>query len=512
MKEHTSEFWSKLNEEQEKIIYSNDKHILVSAGPGSGKTHTLVRKISKDLEGLDNYHGVIACSFTKEASNQLLKKISQSCDVKKSFIGTIDAFVLSDIINPYKNRLLKHLKLKGHIDKLEIIMPPMKSRSSFLTMIGHDPEYIDDITEYTNKWICDFANSKYEISFPSYIIATKMIAEMKIVKDYIVNRYSWVYIDEAQDLNDFQIDFIKCLVKECNISMVLIGDKNQSIYEFRGARPEKFYSFLTEGFTEYRITHSVRCDKSILDFANKYIDSSYAIKDKNSEICVKLSKWPPIDFFLTSKYSFMVLFEDNDAALKCYNFLVDNKVNVILAKPIFINDADFCKNYFNILEESLYFYYNYDNGKFTYSIDNFKLFISEYIPQKAIKKIRNIDLFNDGIDFFKFIIGLNGEIIDESIIKILRGQLDDETVMNYYKRSECKNRVMTIHGSKGLEADKVIVNLRNLPDDYGSNKEYKRKLYVAFTRAKDELLIRLVGKCENSVLQEELENLIINDL
>ncbi len=53
----------KLDEEQSHIIDSNDKYIVVSACPGSGKTYTLVKRLKKELNSIHDYQGIIACSF-----------------------------------------------------------------------------------------------------------------------------------------------------------------------------------------------------------------------------------------------------------------------------------------------------------------------------------------------------------------------------------------------------------------------------------------------------------------
>lgn len=59
--------------------------------------------------------------------------------------------------------------------------------------------------------------------------------------------------------------------------------------------------------------------------------------------------------------------------------------------------------------------------------------------------------------------------------------------LNHYINHEKINRIMTIHSSKGLEADNVFIRFTDIPFYY--NEEYKRKLYVAFTRAKNSLYI-----------------------
>ena len=90
-----------LNKQQSKIIDSDSDKIVVHAGPGSGKTYTMVRMITKELEALDDYKAIIACSFTREASSQLEVKIKEKTTKHElSYIGTIDSFIMNEIILP----------------------------------------------------------------------------------------------------------------------------------------------------------------------------------------------------------------------------------------------------------------------------------------------------------------------------------------------------------------------------------------------------------------------------
>lgn len=73
---------------------------------GSGKTYTVVKRIEKELQEIENYQGIIACSFTKEASEELKKRINKKFDLDNCFIGTIDSFIKKIICN-FVNRGLK---------------------------------------------------------------------------------------------------------------------------------------------------------------------------------------------------------------------------------------------------------------------------------------------------------------------------------------------------------------------------------------------------------------------
>ena len=509
MKNLSDKQYNRLIIQQNDIINSEHKHILVSAGPGSGKTYTLVKKIIKDLEMIEKECGVIACSFTNEASKQLKNKLGNSCNFEASFIGTIDSFVLTEIIEPFKNRFLKTLGYDSNIIKLKIRMPEIKSEASVITRIGNAISIKSRIDDYVNRWLADFSIGRYEISFASYIVAELMINNMKLVKEYLQNRYRVIYVDEAQDLNEFQINFIRTLVNKCHLDVVLIGDKNQSIYKFRGARPEMFYNMKEHGFKEYVIDVSVRCHKSILDFANKYIDNAYLIAEKNEIVNVKKYDWPSVDYLNNLIGNYMILFEDNLSAEKCFNHLKAQNANVILARNITVTDKDFRDNFYDLLEETLTFYFNYDNGKLTYSSDEFYEYLSDFIDVGQLKKLKDIKKYENVICYFEEILHLSGDYIPKVTKLELLSQINDEKIINRYKKYEQVNRIMTIHASKGLEAEHVFVRINRLPTTY--DDEYKRKLYVGFTRAISSLYICFTNNVIGTFLDGEITK-IINEL
>lgn len=117
---------------------------------------------------------------------------------------------------------------------------------------------------------------------------------------------------------------------------------------------------------------------------------------------------------------------------------------------------------------------------------DFKDFLGNY---QVYNKLNNTIIYNAKlslIEYIEKILELVGvpltSIIKENIVK----ELTDEKVINHYKNFSDVDRVMTIHASKGLEADSVYVVLNKV---YKYDEEYKRKLFVAFTRAKNNLYI-----------------------
>ena len=477
-----------LNFQQGQIINSDNKKVVVSAGPGSGKTYTIVKRITKELSDIKFNQGIIACSFTKEASKQLEERLEQKCDISNSYIGTIDSFVLMGIIDPYKNRLIKHWNGKNIVKKLKIRMAEMKSLASEITKYG--TKYYDKVAykNYLNKWKNDFLNGVYEISFANYLVAIYLIRNLPEVQEYLSNKYKSIYIDEAQDLNEFQHMLIKVLADECQLNCFLIGDKNQSIYQFRGARPEQFYNLCNLGYTEYKINVSVRCHKSILEFANSIVDDKYVITGSD-ESRVNFNILPTSEELSSISGNFMILFETNDSALSWYQYLIKKDIEVIYSKPIELTDKDFKDEYFDLIEEILVFYYNWENKnlKLTYRIDDFKTYLSNFILEEEIKNAVLLDFGTNVVEYLEKILKIFNVNMKESIKQELSTQLENDVYINHYKKYENVNRIMTIHSSKGLESDNVFVVFRKLPYNY--NDEFKRKLFVAFSRAKNNLYI-----------------------
>lgn len=477
-----------LDYQQGLIINSTEKKVVVSAGPGSGKTYTIVQRISKELSDIKFNQGIIACSFTKEASKQLQEKLEQKCDVSNSFIGTIDSFVLMGIINPYKNRLIKYWQGNNVVKKLKIRMAEIRSIASEITRCGFKYNDKQKYDNYLKEWKNNFLNGIYEISFANYLVAIYLIKNLPEVKEYLSNKFKSIYIDEAQDLNEFQHKFIKVLADDCNMNCFLIGDKNQSIYQFRGARPEQFYNLCKLGYTEYKINVSVRCHKSILEFANSIVDDTYIVTGSD-ESRVKFKVLPTAEILNSIDKKFIILFETNKNASLWYQYLVKKGVDVIYSKPIDIADKDFKDEYLDLIEEILFFYYNFDNKntKLTYKIDDFRTYLSNFILEEEIKNNILINFESNVVEYLIKILSTFNINLPENIKNEISTQLCEDVHVNHYIKRENANKIMTIHSSKGLEAENVFVVFTQPPLKY--DDEYKRKLFVAFSRAKNNLYI-----------------------
>lgn len=480
-----------LDEEQKRIIEANEKYIIVSACPGAGKTYTVVKRIEKELKEIKDFQGIIACSFSNEAASELKNRISKSIDISQSYIGTIDSFVLKCIIGPFINRYLKEKgELEVPIKMFDIIFPENSSDINAMTRLyDKNIKIREQAKEYCEQWLKKFKNGIYEVSFPTYLLAAR-ICRMEVFNKYFSDRYTTIYIDEAQDLNFFQHILLKELKHNTNINIVMVGDPNQSIYQFRGARPELFNNLESQGYCKYNIDVSVRCHISIMYYANKIFDNTLMKELKEKR--VNLIEDVTLDFLKQLKGNVYILTEYNDTAIALYeNFKLD--YDIIYSKKLDSNSKEFNLNR-DIIEELIKFYLNYDNveDKYKYPIDQLMIMVQEINRKlkKSIFKINNRDLKTYLEETLKMLeIQIGNETINEIVNK-----LEDEKYKYAYYVCDKNNRIMTIHSSKGLEAKNIVIFLESNRID----AVFKNKLFVAITRGIENVYVyctdRFTGK------------------
>lgn len=471
---------------------------------GSGKTYTVVKRIEKELQEISEYQGIIACSFTKEASEELKKRINKKFNLDNCFIGTIDSWV-KNIICTFVNRALKSCnKLNNQIIIDNNIFFPednvkingnyiLKNNQRYLTINElvryYDiyPNYQNKGNQYYNEWLQKLQNNEYEISFPSYFFAS-YIVKMDIFKEWFNNKYTTIYIDEAQDLNYFQHYFFDTLKRETKINIVMVGDANQSIYQFRGARPELFKKLLNNGYSEYKIDVSVRCHPSIIHYANKIFDDS--IKKKfDTESHVYVINNIDIEFLKCIENSTFILTESNKTAQELYEQYKQD-FDIIYTKKMDLDNKIHNDYYLNsdIIDELLKYYLNYDNilDKYKYPFEKIEPILincNSKIKQRDFKISEKTNL----MDFLNKSCRILGIDLSENTINQIEIKLEDEKYKYNYYVVEKQNRIMTIHSSKGLENDNVIIILDSPYNKI--NDEFKNKLFVAITRARNNVYI-----------------------
>ena len=286
-----------LDNQQESIVLDNSKHLLVVAGAGSGKTLTILGKISYLIDNGVLSDQILCISFTRKAADSLEEKIKKEFDIsvpvytfhklaleilKDNKYNIADSDTLDDIIHLFFIEIItnsvKHMDLvlryfdikskniygdyKKILEKKELLLLE-KSLSTFIHLSKCNGNNIKDFNRFLWKIKFTFSYSKYkkekiflilalniylfyinyleennEIDFDDMIIkATKYIKE----KGYSKN-IKYIIIDEYQDTSLIRFNLVNEILKSTNSNLMVVGDDFQSIYHFTGCSS----SFLTK--------------------------------------------------------------------------------------------------------------------------------------------------------------------------------------------------------------------------------------------------------------------------
>ena len=254
----------------QEIIENDSSKSVVIASAASGKTHLLTEKVRKVLN--DNYDPthIVVITFTNLAANEMKNRLG--ADYKEGmFIGTIHG---------YANHCLTSARIE--------------TRS-----------LIDD--------------GNFDALFP-------LIKKNK----YCIPTVDWVFLDEAQDSDEAQFDFIFNLINPSHFFVV--GDYRQSIYQFKNSDPSLMLKLASRpGVTTFNLGTNYRNDKEILDFArtiaerNDFLDNSKSMtKKKGQVIKVKYDADTLLDGIkqVGEWKSWFVLCRTNAQCSKLYNMCV----------------------------------------------------------------------------------------------------------------------------------------------------------------------------------------------
>lgn len=464
-----------LTTQQNEIINSSESKRVVYAGPGSGKTYTLVKCIIEDSKKYEDYEGFIAISFTNEAANQLSRKLLENeVEVTNSFIGTIDKFVINLIKQYAKFDLKEEKQFKVFIDTGERIR---KSEVCY--------------KKKKHEWYTKLKNGDIYISQFMYSYAFHLLDYNLPIK-YLCLKYRNIYIDEAQDLNKEQSEFFNKLIEKTSLNAMYVGDINQCIYQFRGSSPTYFNNLTSRGYTPYYITESVRCSDEILQLSNSYLSNEQG-EETYSEL-ISFNK--PINLEELKNEECLFLASTNKECEDIYANLVQKGIsNIYYVHEIKIEN-DLYVTSKNDIQELIKILFNIHLGNFKYGLSRMISNMETILIENYNKDITLLEIEYSRInEVINMIFDINLDIDITDLLKY-------DEYRYYYDMNPEINKIMTIHASKGLEADCVYVRLGR---DFTTNDiEVRNKYFVAFTRAKRKLSLSAKDKSTIEYFEKKL--------
>lgn len=445
------QLFGELSPTQLRIINDNEtKYIVVAAGPGSGKTRVLVHKLASLLLMEDVKHEqLLMVTFSRAAATEFKKRLLK-------LIGNAANYIEIKTFHSYCFDLLGKV---GSLEKSNVILKNTIEK-----------------------------------------IKNKEVEASRITKTVLV-------IDEAQDMDEDEFNLINALMEQNeDMRVIAVGDDDQNIYEFRGASAKYLEQFIqVNKATKHELVENYRSKNNLVEFTNQFVKRiRYRLKDtpiiakQTDNGKIKLVRYqssnlitPLVHDILTTGLTgtTCVLTKTNEEALQITGLLLKSEMQ---AKLIQTNDGF---SLYNLLEVRFFLsQLNLADDVFIISDD-----VWENAQRALINKFSNstkLDLCKNIIKDFE---ATNPKKKYKSDLEVF---IRESKLEDFFNENGETIFVSTIHKAKGKEFDNVFLMLEN---SNPATDEAKRQLYVAMTRAKQNLTIHLNSNFLDNINVDNLE-------
>ena len=258
-----------LNEEQLKPVTDTEGAVLVLAGAGSGKTRVLTSRIAYLVEEKGvRPSSILAITFTNKAANEMRVRLSEMVEGSENmWICTIHSMCVR-ILRMFADRLgyNKNFSIYSETERANVIkksfaecgyddeklLKNVKFHVANAKMLGKTPqEYaeenadvkgIRDITAVYTAY-CEHLKKNNALDFDDLLTeALRLLETDKEALEYLSGRFKYIHVDEFQDTNAVQFEIVK-LLSTVHGNLFAVGDDDQSIYGWRGAKIENILDF-----------------------------------------------------------------------------------------------------------------------------------------------------------------------------------------------------------------------------------------------------------------------------
>ncbi len=269
-------------DEQQAILNSKARVRVVRAVPGSGKTWLVAELIRQELSKWPSRNcGIAALSFTRVGGEEIRKAVGYELG-HPHFVGTIDAFLFRYVVRPFLTQWLaksnhpnlpkmKFTRLipqesgiqhwrqydlgkdkKTPINLCEIVWTDEDQNGK--AKAAYKPGHSQPLQQLSDQALKEVVEDKKQIwekyghlthsdaaMWASYLLKNRTFGAM--IRAEIVRRFPFIIVDELQDTGFFLGKSIQSILNEPAIKGVLVGDPDQAIFEFTGAKPEHIAQF-----------------------------------------------------------------------------------------------------------------------------------------------------------------------------------------------------------------------------------------------------------------------------
>ncbi len=320
-----------LSKEQIAIIKAPaDRHIKVVAVAGSGKSTTIRQRVSHLLTNLGvPSNRMLILMFNKSAQTEFATKLgnlnlkvtlpstrtfhsmgSRLCQslTKKGFLSPAE---LVEDSNKKQSCSLARLALKEVVGKTKLRSLQADNRGAQVALL----EFIDLVKSSTKEAALAFDESGLEETFEPYVDCFHVFEQLRVknnvrffsdliydpvvallsnqsAQEFVSNKMQQILVDEYQDINDISQELIR-IVAGNTARVTVVGDDDQTIYEFRGSKPQYLISGFEESFEDpltFTLSRTYRYGHSISLIANNVIRKN---TDRFSKVCISDASTKP---------------------------------------------------------------------------------------------------------------------------------------------------------------------------------------------------------------------------
>jgi len=276
-----------LSPKQQVILNVNEGCFVVKACPGSGKTYSVAARIARLLHDDESFNaGIAALSFTNVACDEISQKLKEDFHYPHqlsypNFIGTLDSFFNQYVFLPYGHLIMECGKRPQLVGEPYGVWTKAKGSKRYRTQNGEqvcyaaDPDYYFDCVSFdlSGEIIPIVTAREFHFSFKKYYklngdrykdiqdimdakwanfklgfanqsdanyISLQVLLKYPLIAKTLALKFKYIIVDEAQDTNAIQMRLIDVLHGYGAKNIMLIGDRDQSIFEWNHANPSLF--------------------------------------------------------------------------------------------------------------------------------------------------------------------------------------------------------------------------------------------------------------------------------
>jgi DNA helicase II / ATP-dependent DNA helicase PcrA len=291
---------------QQEAINTIDQNLQIIACAGSGKTQVISARIVEILKSGADPSEIIAFTFTEKAAGELRDRIDRLCLAELGdnrglggmFVGTIHGYCLNLLQSPPLYRYLKYrvlddiqqrLLIDRHSTQSGLTNTPLLNGGALrrwqdsrlyqqlISIYGEGEINHDLIPQRVHDAIAQYHQLLHQQRFLDYtMIIGEAVQELQInpqLRAQIASQVNYLVVDEYQDVNPLQEQLI-CLIFDCGANLCVVGDDDQTIYQWRGSEVSNIITFADRypNVRQVRLNENFRSNSAVINTALAVIE------------------------------------------------------------------------------------------------------------------------------------------------------------------------------------------------------------------------------------------------